>query len=285
MTLDGGLVKLRQAQSLAPSERKIADIILQDPIGFLKMNLTELAEQSGSSSAAVVRLWQSLHFEGFHDLKLRVAGDFQKEQGQSPKLYEEIVQGSDLELIVDVVKERSLQGIQDTASLIDHHTLSAAVEALTNAKRICLFGVGASGIIAEDMGMKLLRIGLFAMSFRDYHQSIIFATQLSEADVFVVVSYSGNTTDTLEVAQIAKSRGATLISLTQYKKNPLRELADIPLYVSADESVIRAAAMTSRINSLFVMDLLFTAIASQTYDKSIDILNATGEAAARHHKN
>lgn len=285
MMMDGGLVRLRQAHYLAPSERKIADMILQDPPSFLKMNLTELAEQSGSSTAAVVRLWQSLQFAGFQDLKLRVAGDYQKEQDQSPKLYEEIDQGSDFEMIVNIVKERSLQGLQDTASLVDLVTLGAAIEALTKAKRICLFGVGASGIIAEDMGSKLLRIGRYSMSFRDYHQSVIFATQLSESDVFMAVSYSGNTTDTLEVAQIAKGRGATVISLTQFKKNPLRELADIPLFVSANESVIRAAAMTSRINSLFVMDLLFTGIASQTYESSIDILNATGEAASRHRKN
>ncbi|MCY0875630.1 MAG: MurR/RpiR family transcriptional regulator [Firmicutes bacterium] len=285
MTLDGGLVRLRQAQSLAPSERKIADVILQDPAAFLKMNLAELAEQSGSSSAAVVRLWQSLDFEGFHDLKLRVAGDYQKEQGQSPVLYGEIEQGSDLEQIVNAVKQRSVQGIQDTASLVDLVAMGKAIDALAKGRRNCLFGVGASGIIAEDMATKLLRIGLLAMSFRDYHQCVTFATQLSPEDVFVAVSYSGYTTDTLEVAQMAKERGATLIALTQYKRNPLRELADISLFVSADESVIRAAAMTSRINSLFVMDLLFTGVASQTYETSIDLLNATGEAAARHRKN
>ncbi len=284
MALDGGLVRLRQAQELAPSERKIADFILQDPGSFLKMNLAELAEQSGSSSAAVVRLWQSLKFDGFHDLKLRVAGDYQKEQTQSPKLYEEIEQGSDLETIVHAVKERSLQGIQHTASLVDVNTLGRAVEKLAGARRICLFGVGASGIIAEDMATKLLRIGLSAMSFRDYHQSVIYATQLCDKDVLLGVSYSGFTTDTLEVAQIARGRGATLITVTQYRKNPLRELADIALYVSADESVIRAAAMTSRLNSLFVMDLLFTGVASRKFEESIDILDATGAAAARHRK-
>jgi len=282
MTLDGGLIRLRQAQRLAPSERKIADVILQDPAAFLRMNLSEVASHSGSSSAAVVRLWQSLQFEGFQDLKLRVAGDYQKEQGQSPHLYEEIEPGSNLETIVGAVRQRSLRGIEDTASLLDLDMVRATVDALAGAERICLFGVGASGIIAEDMGAKLLRIGLLAMAFRDYHQSVTFATQLSSKDVFMAVSYSGHTTDTLEVAQIAKARGTPVIALTQFKKNPLRELADMTLCVSADESVIRAAAMTSRLNSLFVMDVLFTGVASQSYQRSIEILSATGAAAARH---
>ena len=280
--VDGGLIRLRQAQQLAPSEKKIADVILFDPSSFLKMTLAELAQASGSSQAAVVRLWRTLDFAGFHDLKLRVAGDVLKESAINPQPYEEIDQTSDLDTVMTAVLERSLRGMQDTRSLNDAAVVETAVEAVAAAGRICIFGVGASGIVAHDFGTKLIRIGLTAHSYTDFHESIMFATQLRSSDVLLAISYSGQTTDTIEVAQMARKCGATVITLTQYGKNPLRDLADIALFVSADESVIRPAAMTSRLTSLFVMDIVFTAVASRKFSESLELLNATREAAAMH---
>lgn len=282
LCVDGGLIRLRQAQQLAPSEKKIADVILFDPSAFLKMTLAELAQVSGSSQAAVVRLWRTLDFAGFHDLKLRVAGDVLKESATHQQPYEEIDQSSDLDAVMNAVQERSLRGIQDTRSLNDAAVVESAVEAVAAAGRICIFGVGASGIVARDIGTKLIRIGLTAHSYTDFHDSIMFATQLRDTDVLLAISYSGQTTDTLEIAHMARRCGARVITLTQYSKNPLRDLGDIPLFVSADESVIRPAAMTSRLTSLFMMDVLFTGVASRKFAESLELLNATREAAAMH---
>lgn len=284
MTLDGGLVRLRQAQHLAPSERKIADFILMDPAAFLKMTLATLASESGSSQAAVVRLWRALDFAGFHDLKMRVAGDYYKSSVSEPQPYQEIEQGSDMPTIAAFVQERSLRGIQDTVSLAEPDILERAVDALLAAKRVCVFGVGASGMVAEDFGYKLMRIGFSTMSFRDFHQGAVYASQLEPGDVLLCVSYSGETTDTLDVAQVAKERGAVLVTLTQYNRNALRDLADIALFVSADESIIRTGAMISRLTGLVVLDVLFTAVISRKFDDSLELLNASREAAARHRR-
>lgn len=284
MALDGGLVRLRQAQQLAPSERKIADVILQDPGAFLEMTLAEVATASNSSQAAVVRLWRTLDFAGFHDLKLRVAGDYQRESAQETRPYEEIGQSSTMETVMKLVQERSVRGIEDTMSLNDAGTLETAADAILHARRVCVFGVGASAEVAGDITSKLLRIGMMASGYYDFHGCAVFATQLTEADVLIAISYSGQTTDTGEIAQIAKRRGARIITLTQYSKNPLRDLADISLYVSADESVIRAAAMTSRLTSLVVMDVLFTAVASRKFKESIGILNETRDAVSSHRR-
>lgn len=284
MALDGGLVRLRQAQPLAPSERKIADVILGDPGAFLKMTLAELATASNSSQAAVVRLWRTLDFAGFHDLKLRVAGDYQRESSQDSRPYEEIGQSSSAETVMKLVLERSVRGIEDTMSLNDPAALESAADALLGARRICVFGVGASAEVAGDMASKLLRIGMMASGYDDFHGCAVFATQLTQEDVLIAISYSGQTTDTTEIAQIAKRRGARIITLTQYSRNPVRELGDISLYVSVDESVIRAAAMTSRLTSLVVMDVLFTAVASRKFEESIGILNETRDAVSSHRK-
>lgn len=284
MALDGGLARLRQAQHLAPSEKKIADFILQDPASFLKMTLAALAAESGSSQAAVVRLWRTLDFAGFHDLKMRVAGDYYRTSSVPISPYQEIEPGSDMATVLSVTQERALRAIQDTSSLAEPSTLEGAVELLLAASRVGVFGVGASGIVAEDFGYKLLRIGLAAMAFRDFHQGVVYASGLGASDVLVCISYSGETTDTLEVAQSARRRGARVIALTQYNRNSLRDLADIPLFVSADESAIRTGAMTSRITALLVLDVIFTAIVSRRFDDSLGYLNASREAALTHRR-
>lgn len=77
-----------------------------------------------------------------------------------------------------------------------------------------------------------------------------------------------------------------MITITRYGKNTLSEMADIPLYVSSVESeLVRSAATASRMAQLNIIDILFTGVASRSYDSTLYYLNKTREVLQNEFRN
>jgi len=277
----GGLVRLRESLSnLSESERRIAEFILQSPPEFVNLTIQELAVRSQSSPAAAVRLWKSLGFSGYQDFKIRVAGDIQFEATNED--YSELKSGSSYMAILHAIEETHVQSIQNTLRLMDEAAVGDAVQAILHASKIMTFGVGASAVVADDLAQKLTRVGFPVYETSDFHKGAVFAAQLNEKDVIILVSHSGTTSDVVEVAEIAKAKGAHLIAITRFGDTPLSRIADTKLYVSAVEPQIRVAATTSRIAALTVIDLLFMYLANQFHEKIYDALDVTRDVVKSH---
>lgn len=276
----GGLVRLEESiDDLPESEAKIARYILLHPAEFVNMTVQELSQESHGSPAAVVRLWKSLGFVGYHDFKLRVASDLQT---HSQSKYVELSSESSFGSILHSVEDSNIHSIQNTLRLLREVDVQATVEALYHAKRTLSMGVGASEVVADDIAQKLMRIGLPINTAHDFHQAAMLAAQLRQGDVFLAVSYSGTTSDIIEVAQIAKDNHAMVIALTRFGDTPLSHLADICLYISAVEPKVRVAATASRISALVIVDTVFIYLANQAKDAVYAALEATRQVIAKH---
>ncbi|WP_240986864.1 MurR/RpiR family transcriptional regulator [Acididesulfobacillus acetoxydans] len=276
----GGLVRLRESfNGLPESEAKIARYVLQHPAEFVNMAVQDLSRASQSSPAAVVRLWKSLGFEGYQDFKLRVASDLQANpQAQYTELSDDYSFGS----ILHSVEDSNIQSIQNTLRLLREADVKAIAEALRTARQTVTIGVGASGVVADDIAQKLMRIGLPVSAAHDFHQGATLAAQIHEEDVLIAVSYSGTTTDIIEVAEVAKASGARIIALTRFGNTPLSRLADICLCISAVEPKVRVAATASRICALVIVDIVFMYLANLDKEGVYAALEATRNAIARH---
>ena len=112
------------------------------------------------------------------------------------------------------------QTLADTAAGLDMVQLSAAVGALAAARRIDIYGVGASGLVAQDLAQKLLRIGLIAHAHSDPHLAVTNAVQLRAKDVAVAITHSGSTGDVIEPLRVAFERGATTVAITGRPDGP-----------------------------------------------------------------
>jgi DNA-binding MurR/RpiR family transcriptional regulator len=271
----GGLVRIKEMfDELNPSEQKAASYILRHPERMLELSIAQLAEESGSSQAAIVRLCKSMGVKGYQDLKLKVAGDLQ--QGQATGHgggYQEIRPGESMDNIIQYVSSNNVQSILDTVKVLDAAVMEKAVEALEKAQRIYFYGMGASNLIALDAQQKFLRISKTALAFADPHLQLTASVALTEADVAVGISYSGETKQVIAALRSAREHGATTISITKYGNTPLSAYADYPLFISSTEHEIRSGAMASRISQLNVIDILYLGVASRNYEQAVQYLD------------
>ncbi|TFB24408.1 MurR/RpiR family transcriptional regulator [Filobacillus milosensis] len=273
---NAGIFMLNEMKSkLPPSEKKIAQYILDHPEKAIGMTATDLGRESETSSAAVIRLCKSLNLKGFQELKLRIAGDLQRNEVNEVR---DIESNEPILSTIEKVTLNSVQTIQETSDLLDTDSLNQAVEYLLNGKRIHFFGVGASSIPAIDAHQKFLRINQSASVFTDLHMAATAVANADEDDVVFGISFSGETHEVAKILEIANSKGAKTISLTKYGRSTVADQSDVSLYTSATkEATFRSGATSSRLAQLHVIDILFMCVASKSYDQTVDYLDSTRE--------
>ncbi|WP_433549467.1 MurR/RpiR family transcriptional regulator [Streptomyces sp. CA-294286] len=273
------------APSMTRSMQRVAETVAGDPAGCAALTVTGLAELTGTSEATVVRTSRLLGYPGYRDLRLALAGLAAHQQsGRAPAVTADIAVDDPIADVVAKLAQDEQQTLADTAAGLDTAQLGAAVAALAAARRIDVYGVGASSLVGADLAQKLLRIGLIAHSHTDPHLAVTNAVQLRAGDVAVAVTHSGSTADAIEPLRVAFEHGATTIAITGRPKSPVTQYADLVLTTStARESELRPAAMSSRTSQLLVVDCLFVGVAQRTYDTAGPALAASYEALAHRH--
>lgn len=251
-------------------ELELAQYILENAEEVTHMSISELAKRSGTSTATVTRFSKALQCSGFPDLKMRLSTDLASKPDRG--VYQDIVQGNSLHAVISAIEANHLRSISDTTKSIDIQSLSTAIDKLNQARKIDIYGVATSGVIAQDFYQKLIRIGKSATAFSDSHMQITSASSLTNEDVAVAISYSGETIETVDALRCAKEHGAFTISLSKYGKTTLSQEAHIALFSSSLEEGMRRGDMASRIAQLHMIDILFTGMITREFQPYVNNL-------------
>ncbi|MFK8848515.1 MurR/RpiR family transcriptional regulator [Streptomyces sp. Ac-502] len=271
--------------SMTRSMQRVAEAVASDPAGCAALTVTGLAERTGTSEATVVRTSRLLGYPGYRDLRIALAAlATQQAAGRAPAVTADIAVDDALPDVVAKLAQEEQQCLADTAAGLDLTQLEAAVGALAAARRIDVYGIGASNLVGQDLVQKLLRIGLIAHAHSDPHLAVTNAVQMRAGDVAIAITHSGRTTDVIEPLRVAFDRGATTIAITGRPDGGIASYADHVLTTStARESELRPAAMSSRTSQLLVVDCLFVGVAQRTYETAAPALSASYEALAHRH--
>ena len=276
--------KLREG-TFSATERRIADYILKNAERMNEITISTVAEECNTSKSMVVQLCKAAGFSGYKDLCSQLLVE-QALSGQrnSMENYEDIHPGCSVKQIAQITIRGEIRSLEDTAELIDYDALEEAVSLLRNADRIVLFGVGNSAVIALDMHYKLSRIGLPSRFSSDLHLQLMEIAPMTENSVAVVISFNGRTRDMIEACELSRERGAKILSLTRHGRNPISEMSDVALHVASNESLQRAGAMSSRMSTMSMVDVLFTCLSSQMADEIAPLLHRSTAIAKRRRK-
>lgn len=267
--------------SLHLKERALAEFLLENPQQVVQMTITELAGQSGSSTATISRFCKTFHSQNFPEFKRKLATEL-VQNTSTPNQYQDIVAGNPLQDIVAAITANHLRSLTDTTQLLDYNQLRLAIDALHNANRIDLYGIATSGIVAQDFFHKLIRIGKAAAVFADTHLQLTSASSLTANDVAIGISYSGETPETIHALQSAAEQGATTVSITRFGSNTLANNASIRLFTSSAEAGMRRGDMASRMAQLHVIDILFIGLVSEHFEQYVPRLERSFQTIKRY---
>ena len=272
--------------SLSNAERRVADYFLNNMEDVFNKPIAQLAQESGVSKVAWVRFCKDIGYDGLKDLKKALFSQLREKVDEAvADPFSDIRDIRSTKSLIEGVKQNSIRAMQDTAEILDPNALETAANAILNARSVRIFGVGASGMVGEDLHSKLIRINKYSYFASDHHSQLTYAASMTSQDVAVLISMSGTTAEVLEILSLIKKCNTPSIALTKYSKTPLAMNADTVLYVSTPEISRRSGAMSSRLAQLMVIDMLFTAVAHMDYDSIAGILEKSHENILPHRVN
>lgn len=267
---------LARIQSLLPSmgaaSQRIGEFVIRYPAEVVHMSVSEVAERTQCSEGSVVGFCKMLGATGFQQLKIALA-----QQIVQPVQYihEDLAAQDSPAQVVSKIFHSNIQTLQETESVLDVEALSDAVALIRGARRVEIYGIGSSAVIAHDAHYRMLRIGLNATAVTDSHVQAISASLTGPEVAVLTISHSGSTHETVLATRLAKEAGARTVCITNFGKSPIQEYADVVLHTISRETRFRTEAMTSRLAQLAIIDTLIACLALSDYDKAVSTLRST----------
>ncbi|RRH93641.1 MurR/RpiR family transcriptional regulator [Mesorhizobium tamadayense] len=259
------------AGDMTPALARVAETVLAQPDATLRQSITELAEVSGSSEASVMRFCRDQGFSGFQDFKLALA----KELATDERARDIGSPSDDIQRLV----ETAIISLRETEQLIVRKDVATASRKLLDASVVECFGIAASAVTAQYLAYKMTRIGKFSRALGDAHLAVMAAGTAQSGTVQVVISSSGSTIDAVRVADLARSKGAFVIGISNRSKSPLIAACDLALIASWPETPLTGGAFPSKISQLLIVDALVAEMTRQDPKRLVE-LSRTAEVVS-----
>lgn len=271
------LLKLREYKQLPNSENEVRVYILKNSNEVIKMSIQELASKSFTSPPTIMRLCKRLGLKGFSDLKIEIASELKTFETMNINILDNATfkKTDTVKDIVNKITDITVKSIEETSLLADEKVLYEVAKGIMKADVIDFYGVGASNNIAFDAAFKFMRIGKIVGCLSLIDRQKIQAINSNKNHFAVLISYSGETKEILEIAYILQNNNVPSVSITSRTENKLMNKTLYNLFVTSKESNLRNGAIASRTSTLYMVDLLYTTCISLDFDNSFEMLKKT----------
>ncbi len=249
-------------------EARLADYILSDPSLVLTLSISELAANCGVSLATVTRFCRRLSLDGYQEFKLELMKSVSVIQGLDLHDPQDVTMEDSVPELISKVNVIHQQALSSAMAALDPGQISLAVELLETAKTVHFVGCGRMFLTAMNAKIQFMHISNKFHCDPDPVLQILNASLMTEESVCVLFSYSGATRDIIEIASMARSKGAKIIAVTRYGQSPLVELSDVVLICGVTEGPEQAGSAAVQIGLLYLIDVLYTEYFRRTNEVS-----------------
>ncbi|MGO2008426.1 MurR/RpiR family transcriptional regulator [Vreelandella alkaliphila] len=251
------LDRLRERlEELNRSERKVANVILEDPAVATSLSIASLAQAASVSEPTVNRFCRNFGAKGYPDFKIKLA---QSLAGGTPYVTRAVEPGDTATQYTQKIFGATIAALDEAQREVDMAAVERMVDYLTQAKQIHFFGLGASGAVAQDAQHKFFRFNLPVMAYVDVLMQRMVAAACHTGDVVVIISYTGRTRELVDIARVAREAGAVVLGITA-PNSPLSLECTSTLEVATPEDTDHYMPMTSRMIQLTLIDALATGV-------------------------
>lgn len=246
--------------TFSKGQRRIAAYILEsyDKAAFLTAGV--LGKTVQVSESTVVRFASQLGYDGYPEMQKalqemvlhRLTAAQRMEVGEKRIAQEDVLSSV---LLADAER------IRKTAEEIDTAQFQAAVETLLSARRVYVLGVRSSCSLASFLCYYLRYLfddvrQLMHMSESEAFEALV---RITPQDVLLGISFPRYCSATVRAMELARSRGARTIALTDCASSPIAHNADCLLLAGSG----MVSLVDSMVAPMSVINALLVAVASR----------------------
>ena len=243
-SVESCLLRIRSHyDGLLPSQKRIADFVTSNKRGILALDVTTLGRQAGVCAASVTRFCRGIGFGSFREFKIALA----QETASLPIVFEQFSEADDDAARTNKIFAAYIQSLIDTRAIVSIPCLMQVADQIAKSEFVHLYGVGTSGTMAQEAGLRLTFAGVPNRPHVDVYEQIISASLVTRKDTAIGFSHSGTSLNTVESIRIARQHGAFTVAVTNYAGSPLAKAADVSLLTSLPEKAAHVATLSSRV--------------------------------------
>lgn len=242
-------------ESFSKGQRRIANYIEEHYDEAAFMTAAKLGDIVGVSESTVVRFATEIGYSGYPQLQ-KAMQEMIRDKLTSIQRIEVTTGRIGDKDVLDSVLNQDIEKIKRTIEEISREDFEHAVNAISNAEHIYIFGVKSASYIASFLGYYLdLMFGnvvLLNTTSKTTNYEKLF--RITKKDVMIGISFPRYSTMAVDAMSFAHERGAHVITITDSMVSPLVSVADSILIARSDIASIvdSLVAPLSLINALIV---------------------------------
>ena len=233
-------------EELTELEQEIARYFLQPETIQDDLSSQQVTQKLHISQAALTRFAKKCGFTGYREFIFQYQHQASKQDTHSHK---------HSPLTRRVLRSYSIMREQ-TQDLIDEEQLERVAQLIDDAERVYFFGTGSSGLIAREMKLRFMRLGVVCEALTD-QDGFAWTTSIMDENCLVLgFSLSGTTQSVLDSLLDAKEMGAKTILFTSAPNKNSQAYTETVLVASHSQSSY-IQRISAQLPMLILIDLIY----------------------------
>ena len=233
-------------EELTELEQEIARYFLQTETIQDDLSSQQVTQKLHISQAALTRFAKKCGFTGYREFVFQYQHQTSKQDTHSHK---------HSPLTKRVLRSYSIMREQ-TQDLIDEEQLERVAQLIDDAERVYFFGTGSSGLIAREMKLRFMRLGVVCEALTD-QDGFAWTTSIMDENCLVLgFSLSGTTQSVLDSLLDAKDMGAKTILFTSSPSKDCQAYTETVLVASHSQSSY-IQRISAQLPMLILIDLIY----------------------------
>ena len=253
-------------EELTELEQEIARYFLQVDTIVDDLSSQQVTQKLHVSQAALTRFAKKCGFTGYREFVFQYQHQANKQDTHSHKhspLTKRVL--------------RSYSNLREqTQDLIDEAQLERVAQLIEDAERVYFFGTGSSGLIAREMKLRFMRLGVVCEALTD-QDGFAWTTSIMDENCLVLgFSLSGTTQSVLDSLLDAMEMGAKTILFTSAPNKNSQAYTETILVASHSQSSY-IQRISAQLPMLILIDLIYAYFLEINRDSKEKIFNSYWE--------
>jgi DNA-binding MurR/RpiR family transcriptional regulator len=179
---------------------------------------------------------------------------------------------------LDQLTQESIQryemAVEKTREIVDNEQMIRIARCLDEKKRVFVYGVGSSSLVAREFEYRYVRLGLDVEALCDHNEISQNLTRVNSSCLVIGISLSGATTEVIDGLKNAHDKGAMTVLMTMVKTMKL-DYADEIVHLAHVKNLTVSHIISPQIPALIMVDVLYTHYINYDKDKKMGRLQET----------
>ncbi|QIK70282.1 MurR/RpiR family transcriptional regulator [Erysipelothrix sp. HDW6C] len=240
-------------------ERKVADFFMSNT-EVRDFSAKSIAKKLYVSEATLSRFAKKAGFSGYREFIFF----YEKTLNRNAERFTELTQN-----VLITYKEL----LDKTNALINEKQITNLSKALSQAKRVYIYGAGSSGMAAQEFKIRFMRLGMYVEAVTDDHIMKMSSILMDSETVLICISVSGM--NMRKYLRKAHEVGAYTVMITANNSDVLKAYCKEVLICASIENLEVGNVISPQFPVLVIIDILYAHFLARDYKFKSKLLQGT----------